>query len=730
MKLFAIFLCQICCFHILSQSLCELKTPQLIFNKSSNSYYISDDIKPYKVVWFRNDTIIKTSTSYRTNPQQIVSVPNFRHFKICPHIQRNGDIYFLGDSFFHYSVFKVNLQKKTYDRQFNLSDYVIENKDKLFDSLRYANYSSIFGSYRSDSSHDITNCFVMDNQEMMYIDKVYMRNFISFNPYTKTYILIDSATNPKYPTENFVFRNFLYINFDKSLFKSKSIPTPFNSYLRFSNSSFSIDSMKRIYNSLYAVGTSSFSSGFYRNRRYLQTQSWEVWLLNTSFDTINQIIAIPNFFTSYGLYRPSLLDGQGNIYMTKRIQNGFINEIHTDYIYTFNIYTQKFDSVQMPKDSLLLSMVSSSVRIDCSGSLYAFGYLYKDDNDHKNNYRHTLNLYKQNAYIDTGINHNFDTTLKAIVYYYDADSVILESKRPINKIDTTTCNTYSYKTRTYTQSGNLIDTLYNSNGIDTIIYINYTINKTKYDTFKQTICDSFTYKNTNYKNSGFYTFKYKSSANCDSFHTLNLTINKSSRDTLKLSSCTPYRWLDSTYTKAGLYSRLYKTSKGCDSFKYLSLSIGMNKNVILQNGINFTSQADSVSYQWYRCNPWRRITNETKKTFTTNTKGSYAVVLDNGKGCRDTSDCIALYSSGFATTIEPITRIYPNPFNSNLTIELDKTYREISIKIYDLRGRQILNTQFKNLATFDLRLEAISKGTYYLQIETETNTQFFNILKE
>ena len=256
------------------------------------------------------------------------------------------------------------------------------------------------------------------------------------------------------------------------------------------------------------------------------------------------------------------------------------------------------------------------------------------------------------------------------------------------------------------------------------------INSPKFDTLKQTSCDSFSYKNTSYKNSGYYTYPYKSIYNCDSFHTLNLTINQSKYNTISFQSCTPYKWNDSIYSKTGTYTRQFKIVNQCDSFVSLNLKIGLNNKINLTSGTNYTSQQDSVSYQWYRCNPWRRITNETKRTFTTTTKGSYAVVLDNGKGCRDTSDCIALYSSGFATTIDAITRIYPNPFTNHLTIDLDKFHSEINIKIYDLTGRQILNNNYLNRDTIELDLKFVSKGTYYLQFETENTNQFYNILKD
>ena len=74
--------------------------------------------------------------------------------------------------------------------------------------------------------------------------------------------------------------------------------------------------------------------------------------------------------------------------------------------------------------------------------------------------------------------------------------------------------------------------------------------------------------------------------------------------------------------------------------------------------------------------------------------------------------------------------IYPNPFNNHLTIELERIYKETNIKIYDLTGRQILNNNYLNRESIELDLKEISKGTYYLQIETDSETLFFNILKD
>ena len=234
----------------------------------------------------------------------------------------------------------------------------------------------------------------------------------------------------------------------------------------------------------------------------------------------------------------------------------------------------------------------------------------------------------------------------------------------------------------------------------------------------------------NLKNIGLYILNYNHPCGLfnDSFKIVDSS--KIYIDSTNTYSCTPYTWQGSIYTKSEILRKNYKSIRSCDSIIILDLKIGLNNKVNLTNGINYTAQQDNVSYQWYRCNPWRRITNETKRTFTTTTKGSYAVVLDNGKGCSDTSDCIALYSSGFATTMQRNVAIYPNPFNNHLTIELERIYKETNIKIYDLTGRQILNNNYLNRESIELDLKEISKGTYYLQIETDSETLFFNILKD
>ena len=345
------------------------------------------------------------------------------------------------------------------------------------------------------------------------------------------------------------------------------------------------------------------------------------------------------------------------------------------------------------------------------------------------------------------------TTLIQVMSPYDTASIIVYIDSPKYKYDTIgykTCENEPLKISSpdiYLWHDNSLDTskiLTNSGNYWYLAKTNQLcllkrtqldikINSNKYDTLIQTSCDSFTYKSTTYKNSGHYSFPYKTIHGCDSLQTLALTLNNSYFQASKINSCAAYRWLDSLYTQTGKYQRKMKTVHQCDSLAELDLTIGLDRRVRLENGIHYTALQDSVRYEWYRCNPWRRITNETKRTFTTKTRGSYAVVLDNGKGCRDTSDCIELYSSALINPAQAgvsMWSVFPNPFSDELIIDLGKDYKEVSVKMYDLTGRLISNQVVKNHSTLKINNSKLPSGVYYLQIETESQNQFFNIRKE
>ncbi len=207
-------------------------------------------------------------------------------------------------------------------------------------------------------------------------------------------------------------------------------------------------------------------------------------------------------------------------------------------------------------------------------------------------------------------------------------------------------------------------------------------------------------------------------------------LHKPVYDSINISSCGSYLWRGKLRSTTGVYKDTVNTGS-CMSYYTLYYKRILNNKVTILDSNYLKADQDSVSYQWFSCNPFTKLDGETKRTIKVSKDKSYAVVLNNGKGCIDTSDCIELYSSQLSVVRgQQVWSVFPNPFSNEITIDLGKTYKTISIKVYDLTGRLISNHEQTKLSTFNFQLSTAPKGIYYLQIETETQNQFFNIRKE
>jgi hypothetical protein len=69
-------------------------------------------------------------------------------------------------------------------------------------------------------------------------------------------------------------------------------------------------------------------------------------------------------------------------------------------------------------------------------------------------------------------------------------------------------------------------------------------------------------------------------------------------------------------------------------------------------------------------------------------------------------------------SLKPDFKVYPNPCNGILTINLSKQYKEVSVIIQDLTGKEILKNEFSSLTEKSLRIDSGS-GLYILTIYSE-----------
>ena len=197
--------------------------------------------------------------------------------------------------------------------------------------------------------------------------------------------------------------------------------------------------------------------------------------------------------------------------------------------------------------------------------------------------------------------------------------------------------TWSVNSMTYTTSGTYKDTLQTSQGCDSVVTLNLTINYKDSSSMSATACDRYTWSvnSMTYASSGMYHDTLKTVHGCDSVVTLNLTINYSDSSSMSATACDTYTWSvnSMTYAASGMYVDTLNTIHGCDSVVTLNLTI---------------HNSDSSSSVQRACDSYTWSVNSA--TYTQS--GMYSDTLQTVNGCDSivTLDLTVNYSDSSTTT--------------------------------------------------------------------------------
>lgn len=138
---------------------------------------------------------------------------------------------------------------------------------------------------------------------------------------------------------------------------------------------------------------------------------------------------------------------------------------------------------------------------------------------------------------------------------------------------------YSWGGSFYGTSGTYVKHFTNSQGCDSTATLNLTVKTTSSSTQSITICQNnvpYNWNGQSLTSNGTYTALLSNSQGCDSTVTLNLTINQLSSSTTTTSVCSkglPFGWNGVTVNGAGTYLAHLTNKKGCDSAATLVLSV-------------------------------------------------------------------------------------------------------------------------------------------------------------
>ncbi|MFN9355011.1 MAG: hypothetical protein ACK567_13960, partial [Chitinophagales bacterium] len=221
--------------------------------------------------------------------------------------------------------------------------------------------------------------------------------------------------------------------------------------------------------------------------------------------------------------------------------------------------------------------------------------------------RNTSGLYR-----DTLVN---SKNCDSFIYYYLTvnDTSKKDSFRTICKNQSVVFNGISRNT-----AGIYKDTLTNSFGCDSFVYLHLTVNDTSTRSINQTICKNqpIIFNGISRNVSGIYRDTLVNAAGCDSFIYLNLTVKDTSKKDSFRIICRnkPITFNGMLLNANGIYKDTLVNARGCDSFVYLHLTVNNTSN--------------SIRYDT-TCRNLPKVFNNQ----SLNTNGMYRDTMVNAAGC-------------------------------------------------------------------------------------------------
>jgi len=240
--------------------------------------------------------------------------------------------------------------------------------------------------------------------------------------------------------------------------------------------------------------------------------------------------------------------------------------------------------------------------------------------------------------------------------------------------------------------------------------------------YYDTICDgeAFFWRNNYYTSQGIYYDSLYTSQGCDSVFVLNLSVNPVFLHTDSVVICNgeSFFWQGNIYNTQGIYYDTLLTQFGCDSVYLLKLFVTEIDVSVTENNAILTANTSGAVYQWVDCDDnFASISGAISEEFIPAINGNYAVIITQNN-CTDTSACY-LVDDVFINEIYQTLdiEIYPNPNNGMLFI---KTNHPIWLIFYNVIG-DVLSENYYTQGLHAIDLKHLANGVYFLNAVGKNN---------
>ena len=217
---------------------------------------------------------------------------------------------------------------------------------------------------------------------------------------------------------------------------------------------------------------------------------------------------------------------------------------------------------------------------------------------------------------------------------------------------------------------------------------------------------------------------------CDSVVNLDLTVNPVDQTDLTETICEGENIQigDSIFTETGNYSVTLTNQYGCDSIINLALNVNQNPNVALGADTTIYSSDTLIlnagngfeTYEWSNSETTQKIVVDSLVGIGVHT---FSVIVSDSNNCFGSDTIIITIEQttgiiSFSETLGVI-KLYPNPTNGKINIEIENIQDITNILIYSETGQIIFSKHFESISnsvTEQLDLSNYSSGTYIIKV--------------
>ena len=147
--------------------------------------------------------------------------------------------------------------------------------------------------------------------------------------------------------------------------------------------------------------------------------------------------------------------------------------------------------------------------------------------------------------------------------------------------------------------------------------------------------------------------------------------------------------------------------------------------------VNFTDTSlGGTSWFWDFGDGTTSTLQNPSHTFATAGNYSVALYVENlNKNWDEISHPITLSTMGLADNTKELFQLYPNPTISNVNISLSKSASKVSYQIIDYSGKIVLEQELSDSQLFNVNVENLSTGLYFIKITMNETVGFAKIIK-